>query len=189
MSGTTYPTTWRRPPQIVTDRRWRLALQVGIVVYLVLAIGSVDVDWQRVSIGLERGQRFVMGFLQPDFTSRWNDIYRGLIESLTMTLTSTVVGVIISVPIGIGAARNVAPPAIYLTCRAIIAVSRSFQEVIIAIFLVDFVDIVRDTVGEPVILVPSNVDLDDTSGIEEGAAPRIQASMLEPDPLRKSWTG
>lgn len=47
--------------------------------------------------------------------------------------------------------------------------------------LVDFVDIVRDTVGEPVVLVPSNVDLDDTSGIEEGAAPRIQASMLEPE--------
>ncbi|MEM9248007.1 MAG: phosphonate ABC transporter, permease protein PhnE [Pseudomonadota bacterium] len=136
MSGTTYPTTWRRPPQIVTDRRWRLALQVGIVVYLVLAIGSVDVDWQRVSIGLERGQRFVMGFLQPDFTSRWRDISQGLVESLTMTLTSTVIGVLISVPIGIGAARNLAPAWIYYICRSIIAVSRALQEVIIAIFLV-----------------------------------------------------
>jgi phosphonate transport system permease protein len=136
MSDQTYPTTWRRPPQIVTNRRWRLALQLGIVAYLVLAIGSVEVDWQRVSVGLERGQRFIMGFLQPDFTSRWSDIYRGLIESLTMTLTSTVVGVIISVPIGIGAARNLAPAWIYYVCRSIIAVSRALQEVIIAIFLV-----------------------------------------------------
>ncbi|MEO0383609.1 MAG: phosphonate ABC transporter, permease protein PhnE [Pseudomonadota bacterium] len=133
---TTYPTTWRRPPQIVKDRRWRIALQVGILAYLVLAMGSVEVDWARVSIGLERGQRFIMGFLQPDFSSRWNDIYRGLIESLTMTLTSTVVGVLISVPIGIGAARNLAPRWIYYICRSIIAVSRALQEIIIAIFLV-----------------------------------------------------
>ncbi|MEQ8657151.1 MAG: phosphonate ABC transporter, permease protein PhnE [Hyphomicrobiales bacterium] len=133
---TTYPSTWRRPPQIVKDRRWRLILQVGILAYLVVAMGSVEVDWARVSIGLERGQRFIMGFLQPDFSSRWNDIYRGLIESLTMTLTSTVVGVLISVPIGIGAARNLAPAWIYYICRAIIAVSRALQEIIIAIFLV-----------------------------------------------------
>ncbi|AHM05441.1 Phosphonate ABC transporter permease protein phnE2 [Roseibacterium elongatum DSM 19469] len=131
-----YPRTWRRPPQIVTDRRWRIALQLGILVYLVLAIGSVEVNWARVYDGLDRGQRFIMGFLQPDFTSRWRDISQGLIESLTMTLTSTVVGVAISVPIGIGAARNLAPRWIYFICRSIIAVSRALQEIIIAIFFV-----------------------------------------------------
>lgn len=131
-----YPTTWRRPPQIVKDRRWRIALQLGILLYLVLAIGSVDVDWARVSAGLERGQRFILGFLQPDFGSRWRDISQGLVESLTMTLTSTVVGVAISLPIGIGAARNLAPRWIYFICRGIIAVSRALQEIIIAIFLV-----------------------------------------------------
>ncbi|NNU80341.1 phosphonate ABC transporter, permease protein PhnE [Halovulum dunhuangense] len=136
MSTASYPTTWRRPPQIVTDRRWRIALQVGILVYLVLAIGSVEVNWARVADGLERGQRFVAGFLQPDFTSRWNEISRGLVESLTMTLTSTVVGILVSIPIGIGAARNMAPRAVYLFCRGIIAVSRALQEIIIAIFLV-----------------------------------------------------
>lgn len=134
--GGSYPTTWRRPPQIVKDRRWRIALQVGVVIYLVLATGTVDVDWARVTAGLERGQRFIMGFLQPDFTSRWSDISQGLIESLTMTLTSTVIGVIISVPIGVGAARNLAPRPIYYLCRSIIAVSRALQEIIIAIFLV-----------------------------------------------------
>ncbi|MHA7849981.1 MULTISPECIES: phosphonate ABC transporter, permease protein PhnE [Roseovarius] len=136
MTAPSYPTTWRRPPQIVKDRRWRLALQIGILVYLVLAIGSVEVNWARVYDGLERGQRFIMGFLQPDFSSRWRDISQGLVESLTMTLTSTVVGVAISVPIGIGAARNLAPRWIYYICRSIIAVSRALQEIIIAIFFV-----------------------------------------------------
>lgn len=87
MSAAAYPTSWRRPPQIVTDRRWRIGLQIGIVVYLVLAVGTVDMEWARVIAGLERGQRFVMGFLQPDFTTRWADIGQGLTESLTMTLT------------------------------------------------------------------------------------------------------
>ena len=131
-----YPTTWKRAAQIVTDRRWRIALQIGIVLYLVLAIGTLEVDWARIVAGMERGQRFVMGFLQPDFTSRWQDINQGLIESLTMTLTSTVIGVIISVPIGVGAARNLTPPVVYYVCRSIIAVSRALQEIIIAIFLV-----------------------------------------------------
>jgi len=131
-----YPTTWRRPPQIVRDRRWRIVLQLGILLYLVLAVGSVEVDWARVSAGLERGQRFILGFLQPDFSSRWRDISQGLVESLTMTLTSTVVGVAVSLPIGIGAARNLAPRGIYVICRGIIAVSRALQEIIIAIFLV-----------------------------------------------------
>ena len=135
-SATVYPTRWKRPPQIITDWRWRLALNLGILIYLVLAIGTVEVDWSRVVAGLDRGQKFVEGFLQPDFTSRWSDISRGIIESLTMTLTSTVVGVIISVPIGIGAAGNLVPRAVYFVCRGIIAVSRALQEVIIAIFLV-----------------------------------------------------
>ncbi|WP_370300745.1 phosphonate ABC transporter, permease protein PhnE [Pseudooceanicola sp.] len=131
-----YPGTWRRPPQIIRDRRLRVALQIAVLLYLALAFGTVEVNWQRVSEGLERGQRFVMGFLQPDFTSRWRDISQGLLESLTMTLTSTVIGVLISVPIGIGAARNLVPRPVYLVCRAIVAVSRSLQEVIVAIFLV-----------------------------------------------------
>ncbi|RJE87245.1 phosphonate ABC transporter, permease protein PhnE [Paracoccus onubensis] len=136
MTTQAYPTTWRRPPQIIKNHHWRLALQVGILVYLVLAVSTVDVNWARVYEGLERGQRFIMGFLQPDFTSRWKDISQGLVESLTMTLTSTVVGVLISIPVGIGAARNLTPRWIYYFCRAIIATSRALQEIIIAIFFV-----------------------------------------------------
>ncbi|WP_110666691.1 phosphonate ABC transporter, permease protein PhnE [Salinicola halophilus] len=136
MSEATYADTWRRPPQIVKRRAWRWALAIGTVIYLALALSTIEVDWQRVVVGLERGQRFAAGFLQPDFLSRWDDIARGLVESLTMTLTSTVVGILISVPIGIGAARNLTPAPVYLVCRAVIAVSRSLQEIIIAIFLV-----------------------------------------------------
>jgi phosphonate transport system permease protein len=127
---------WRRPPILIPDRRWRWLIYGGSLLYLALAVSSVEVNPERIYLGLERGWRFVEGFLVPDFTSRWGDIYQGLEESLTMTLTATVVGVLVSVPIGIGAARNLAPRIVYLACRSIIALSRSFQEVIIAILFV-----------------------------------------------------
>ena len=133
---THYPGTWRKPPQMIRSRTLRLALQFGILAYLVLSIGSLEVNWTRIADGLERGLRFVQGFLQPDFTSRWSDIQQGLIESLTMTLTATVTGILLSVPIGIGAASNLVPKPVFFVCRSIIAVSRSLQEVIIAIFFV-----------------------------------------------------
>jgi len=131
-----YPTRWRRPPQLIHNRWWRWGLTLAALAYLVLAIGSVEINWTRMAIGVERGQRFITGFLQPDFTSRWRDISTGLIESLTMTLTSTVIGVLISIPIGIGAARNLAPKWVYAICRSIIAASRALQEIIVAIFFV-----------------------------------------------------
>ena len=53
-----------------------------------------------------------------------------------MTVTSTMVGILISVPIGIGAARNLTPLPIYLLCRAVIVLSRTFHEVIVAILFV-----------------------------------------------------
>lgn len=127
--------SWSRPPFI--KRGWlRWTLYGGGLLYLVLAIASVDVNWVRVWEGLDRGMRFVEGFLVPDFTSRWGDILQGMEESLTMTVTSTVVGVLISIPIGIGAARNIAPLPVYAVCRAIVALSRSFQEIIVAILFV-----------------------------------------------------
>ena len=180
MSAQDYPTHWRRPPQIIKDRRWRLILQIGIVIYLILAVGTVEVNWARVYEGLERGERFIMGFLQPDFTSRWRDISQGLIESLTMTLTSTVVGVAISVPIGIGAARNLAPAWIYYICRSIIAVSRALQEIIIAIFLVamfgfgpfaGFLTLSFATIGFIAKLLA-----DDIEEINEGQAEAVRAT-------------
>lgn len=121
---------------MVKSRFWRIVLPLGVLIYLILALSTIEVNWTRVVDGMERGQRFIAGFLQPDFTTRWRDISAGLVESLTMTFTATVAGVLISVPIGIGAARNVAPRWIYLLCRAIIAISRSLQEIIVAIFFV-----------------------------------------------------
>ncbi len=126
---------WRKP-HFITNSFWRWSLIVVTVIYLILAIGSLEVSWQRVYLGLERGWRFVVGFSQPDFESRWSDIYEGMVESVIITITSTVVGIAISIPIALGAASNIAPMPVYLLCRGIISVSRALNEIIVAILLV-----------------------------------------------------
>ena len=126
---------WKKPPFV--QRTWlRWALMIGFVAYLVAAFMTIDVNWARVYVGLERGKQFILAFTSPDFASRSGDIWEGMIESIIMTVASSAVGIAISIPIALGAARNIAPLPVYLICRAIIAVSRALQEIIVAILLV-----------------------------------------------------
>lgn len=126
---------WQKPA-FIKSNMWRWGLTIGAIIYLILAIGSLEVNWARVSEGLDRGLQFVLGFANPDFSSRAVDISEGLIESVEMTIASTVVGILISIPIGLGAARNIAPLPVYIVCRGIVAVSRALNEIIVAILLV-----------------------------------------------------
>jgi len=125
-----------RPLPLIADARWRWAINAAVLLYIVLAWFSVDVNWSRVAQGMDRGLAFMASFLRPDFVSRSGEIFTGLVESLTMTLASTVIGVLLAIPLGLGAARNISPLPVYFVCRTIIALSRTFQEIIIAILFV-----------------------------------------------------
>lgn len=128
-------TKWKKPAFIANPvLRWSLLIGGGI--YLVLAFNSIEINWFRVYRGLARGWEFIVGFANPDFVSRWADISTGMFESVVMTIASTIVGIAISVPIALGAAGNIAPLPVYLFCRAIIALSRALNEIIVAIILV-----------------------------------------------------
>lgn len=132
---TTAARTWKRPP-VISSPALRYGLLLCTLVYLYFAIGSYDVNWSRVYEGLDRGWKFVAAFSHPDFATRWTDIRDGLWESIIMTVTSTVAGIAISIPIALGAASNLAPTPVFLLCRGIIAVSRALHEIIVAILMV-----------------------------------------------------
>ena len=129
---------WHRP-HLIPNAKLRVAMTLGVAAYLVLAFGSIDVNWTRVAAGLEKGWRLLVAFMHPNFGARWGEIASGMRESLTMTLCATVAGIALSIPIGIGAARNLVPRPVYYVCRAIVAVSRSLQEIIVAILFVAMV--------------------------------------------------
>ncbi len=130
-----YPSSWKKPPMI-SNPLLRWGLIIGASVYMVIAIGSMNVNWTRVIEGIPRGQRFVAAFFPPNFADNRDVVWDGILESVWMAIIATVAGIALSVPIGLGAARNLAPRWVYFASRAIIAGSRTFPEIILAIFAV-----------------------------------------------------
>ncbi len=126
---------WTRPPMIASATlRW--CILVGTIVYLIAAFITLDVNWQRIAQGWERGQRFLGGFAPPDFVTRGDAIFDGVLESLWMAFAATVVGIILSIPIGVGGARNLVPPPVYIVCRSFMAITRTLPEILVAILFV-----------------------------------------------------
>lgn len=125
-----------RPPPLIANPTLRWSIYIGTVIYLILAFGTLDVNWQRVAQGWERGQRFLSGFAPPDFVSRGDAIIDGVLESMWMAFAATLVGIILSIPIGVGGARNLVPRPVYAVCRAFMAVSRTLPEILVAILFV-----------------------------------------------------
>jgi len=133
----TYPQTWKKPPFIKSPLlRWGLILVTAI--YVATAIGTMDINWNRVWEGLPRGQKLLAAFFPPNFADSRGVIVDGILESIWMAIIATIGGIILSVPVGLGAARNLSPRWVYLFCRFIVASSRTFPEVIVAIFAVKF---------------------------------------------------
>ena len=130
-----YPTYWKKPP-FIKDYKIRWAIFIGTFIYLVAAFASMEIDINRIMEGIPRGRRFFDSFFPPNFADHRGVVWEGILESVWMAIISTVAGIALSVPIGLGAARNLAPAWVYLSCRGIIALSRTFPEIILAIFAV-----------------------------------------------------
>ncbi len=114
--------------------RTRLAL-FAAVVYLVWAAASLEVNPTRVLAGFPRALDILARMVPPDF-SRWQLLLNGMVESVQMAFAATLAGVLLSVPLGLAAARNLAPRPLYLAARGFIVLGRTLHEVIIAIFFV-----------------------------------------------------
>jgi phosphonate transport system permease protein len=115
----------------------RLA-QVGwvlLVVYVVYAFSTLDFTWQRMVDGIGHGQKFLGRMFPPNFEN-WDAILKGLKESLEIAVLASFAGIVISLPIGLLAARNLMPPWVSWTARAVIALARAFHPVIVAIVFV-----------------------------------------------------
>ncbi|MCE8004954.1 phosphonate ABC transporter, permease protein PhnE [Billgrantia ethanolica] len=130
----TAPRTWRKPP-FIANPVLRYGLWLVVIVYLVWAFGSLPFNWARISEGLPRAARIFGGGFPPSF-ERSGLLITGFKESFQIAILATLMGVALSIPFAVMAAKNVAPKPIYLLGRAVIIISRSFHPVIVAILFV-----------------------------------------------------
>jgi phosphonate ABC transporter permease subunit PhnE len=131
----TLPSPARRNP-LPPSWPMRIGL-LALALYVVYACSILDITWGRFVLGLGQGARFISRMLPPNFAhDKLELLYSGMIESLQIAIIATVVGVLLSLPLGLAAARNLVPPPLAWTARGLIALFRTFHPVIVAILFV-----------------------------------------------------
>lgn len=113
----------------------RQGLLVAGLIYIFWSMASLDINWLRVGEGFPRAGKILAHMFPPDF-SRWQLLLKGMLESVQMAFAASFLGMILAIPVGICGAANIAPKPIYLIARTFIILSRTFHEIIIAIFFV-----------------------------------------------------
>lgn len=108
------------------------ALLLGIVVW---SLRGIDADLIKLIVKFTRAERVVADFFQPD----WSVLQRG-IEGTIVTVQMSIVGIlfsaVLSVPLGLLAARNVASPRVYSVTRLFLSFVRTVPDLVWAIIFV-----------------------------------------------------
>ncbi len=105
---------------------------IGYVIYTFLVL---DITFKRFLAGLGYGGEFIGRMIPPNF-DRWQLLLSDMMESLQIAIIATILGVFISLFVGLFAARNLMPGWLTVITRAFIALCRSFHPIIIAILFV-----------------------------------------------------
>ncbi|NCC25894.1 MAG: phosphonate ABC transporter, permease protein PhnE [Deltaproteobacteria bacterium] len=122
----------RRPfrPNWAARAGWVLALA-----YFIYAASALDFTWARFIQGLDNGAKFLSEMVPPNF-ERWRLLLENLVETVEIAVIASAFGVLLSLPIGLCAARNLMPSWLTWPARGVIVICRSFHPVIFAILFV-----------------------------------------------------
>jgi phosphonate transport system permease protein len=112
----------------------RVAFGLGIA-YAVYALSTLDFVWARFASGLGRAGSLLARMLPPDL-SKNDTLWTGMVESMQIAVLASVLGVLLALPLGLLAARNLMPQPVSWAARAVVALCRSLHPVILAILFV-----------------------------------------------------
>lgn len=129
-----YPSTWR-PPTFFQSAYIRYAVLLAVAGYFIFSYFTLDADWERTLKGVPRALDIFDRMFPPEF-SRWKLLLRGVLESVQMAFAASFFGMIIAIPVGLCAANNLVPKPVYVFGRFFLGLSRTFHEIIVAIFFV-----------------------------------------------------
>jgi len=123
----------RRAP-FAPDWPMRIGLAL-LALYALWASTQLGITGDRLATGIGEAGRFLARMWPPNF-ARWELLVEGLLESIQIALISTALGILLSLPLGLMAARNLAPAWLAAPTRGFVAVCRSLHYVIVAILFV-----------------------------------------------------
>jgi phosphonate ABC transporter permease subunit PhnE len=126
------------PSRVAFPPNWpaRIGL-AALALYVIYAAQILDITWPRFVAGFGHGERFISRMFPPNVApDKLVLLYDGMVESLQIAIIATAAGILLAIPLGFAAARNLSPLPLALTARILIALCRTFHPVIIAILFV-----------------------------------------------------
>ncbi|MDU0339006.1 phosphonate ABC transporter, permease protein PhnE [Bosea rubneri] len=117
---------------------WPLRIAaVLFLAYVAYAAQILDIRWERFVQGLDNGARFLGRMFPPNTAAdKMQLLLDGMLESLQIAIIATGAGVLLALPLGLFAARNLMPLPVTVAARGLIALCRTFHPVIVAILFV-----------------------------------------------------
>jgi len=115
-------------------RERAVTLAIGLALLAWIA-WDTESDPRRLARGLPWMLDFVRRLVPPDF-SILPAALAGALKTVEIALLGTAVAAVIALPLGFVAARNVAPPALFQTARAVLNVFRSVDTLVYALLFV-----------------------------------------------------
>lgn len=146
----------RMPERFRMPSIFAWAVFVGFLAFFIQGVMAVDADAQRWVQGFSNLGDFFSRALPPDL-SNLDIVGWAMLETLNMAVVGVVFGVVLSVPMGLLAASNLAPhPVVRAIARGVVATLRTVPELVWALIFVAAVGlgpmagilaIVMDTIG------------------------------------------
>ena len=115
--------------------RWAWFGWSALVLYVIYASARLEITWNRFIVGLDNGAKFLARMFPP-VIAQPDSLLKGLIESSEIAVLASAAGIIIALPVGLLAARNLMPAGVSWIARFVIAMCRSLHPVIVAILFV-----------------------------------------------------
>ena len=117
---------------------WKTLTTIGIFSFvLVFVVNDLEIDFIKLVTDSSKYFGDILSrMLPPDF-SNLNQLIYAMFETIEIAFLGTFIAIVLSIPLGLFSARNLAPNYfVYIVCKTIVIFFRAIPEFIIAMILV-----------------------------------------------------
>ncbi len=117
---------------------WKTLVTIAIFSFvLVFVVNDLEIDFIKLVTDSSKYFGDILSrMLPPDF-SNLNELVYAMFETIEIAFLGTFIAIVLSIPLGLFSARNLAPNYfVYLICKTIVIFFRAIPEFIIAMILV-----------------------------------------------------
>ena len=117
---------------------WKTLITIGIFSFiLVFIVNDLEIDFIKLVTDSSKYFGDIISRMLPPNFSNLNQLIYAMFETIEIAFLGTFIAIVLSIPLGLFSARNLAPNYfVYLICKTIVIFFRAIPEFIIAMILV-----------------------------------------------------